>query len=371
MKVKIDQSKLLSLLSRTQNIIEKRNTMPVLANVLLEARNGVLKIFATDLEVSVTDEMSCEILEEGKAAINSKGFFDIIKELPNKIISLEKQPNHWIKIKQNKSEFNIVGINPEEYPVFPTYSTENFIRLNARWLSDMIEKTIYSVSFDPTRYHLNGVYLEKFVDSVHPVYRMVATDGHRLSLVDKMVENATNSDVGGVIIPRKGLNEIKKLIESSDEDFEMAIEGVQLIVRNNSTVLMIRLIEGSYPNYSQLIPQNLTQKVKMKKETLQSILKRVSLLSNQKSKGVTFSLAPGKMEITSHNPELGDAKEEMEVEYQGNGLKIGFNAKYIIDILNTIETEDVCFELNDKVSPGVLRPSGDTNYTCVVMPMRI
>jgi len=231
----------------------------------------------------------------------------------------------------------------------------------------MIDKTIYSVSNDETRYHLNGVYFEQQTEG----YIMVATDGHRMSLIKRAISSDKPFISHGVIIPRKGLYEIKKLLEAMDGEFEIAIDGAQLIVRHDQTTLMIRLIEGKYPNYSQFIPQKLSQKIKINREAFLQSLKRVSLLANHKSKAVTLAFSNGKMEITSNNPELGDAKEELEINYTGQDIKIGFNAKYIQDVLQVIQDEDVDLEINDQLSPGLMRPHSDKNYTCVVMPMRI
>ena len=346
--------------------------MPILVNVLLEAKDNGLRAFATDLEVSLTDEIPAQIKDPGRVAVNAKSLFEIIKELPEGRIDLERKENNWLKITQNRAVFNIVGISPEEYPVFPTFTTQEFVRMDAATFSEMIEKTIYSVSTDETRYHLNGVYLEVRGDADKATYRMVATDGHRLSLIDREVATAPNrTGTQGVIIPRKGLHEIRKLLDSVEDSVEIAIEGAQLIVRSQRTVLMVRLIEGKYPNYQQLIPQNLKEHFLVPRESLQSSLKRVSLLSNAKSKGVTFAISNGRMEITSNNPELGDAKEEIEVEYQGKEMRIGFNARYVLDVLASMHDEVVRVELNDQLSPGLLRPNSDTSYTCVVMPMRI
>ncbi|MCO5112775.1 MAG: DNA polymerase III subunit beta [Bdellovibrionaceae bacterium] len=373
MKIQIDQKNFLGLISKAQNVVEKRNSMQILVNVLIEAKESKIKIYATDLEVSLTDEMECKVLQEGKAVINAKSLFDIVKELPEGEIAIEKKKNHWVEIQHGKSFFNIVGLNPEEYPVFPTFSTNKFTKLSSSILLDMIEKTIYSVSNDETRYHLNGVYFEKQNKNGKQYLRMVATDGHRLSLVDREipVDNVESSFNAGVIIPRKGLNELKKLVEQSQGDLEMAIEGAQLVIKSGPTFLFIRLIEGKYPNYQQLIPQNLPQSLEVNRETLLSSLKRVSLLSNQKSKGVTFSLTDGKMEITSNNPEMGDAKEELEINYKGQSIKIGFNARYVLDVLSSFDEDTLSISLNDQLSPGMIKPKNDTDYTCVVMPMRI
>ncbi|MGE0763227.1 MAG: DNA polymerase III subunit beta [Bdellovibrionales bacterium] len=376
MKIKIDKQDFVDLIGRAQNIVEKRNTMPVLVNVLLDAQGDFLQVFATDLEVSLTDQMPAEIIQPGKVVVNARSLFDIIKELPEGQVQLEKKENNWLRITQNKALFNIVGISPDEYPVFPTFSTKDFVVVETEMLREMIEKTIYSVSTDETRYHLNGVFFEKQMDKDGVSYRMVATDGHRLSLIDRKTKGDMSASIGksptqGVIIPRKGLHELRKLLDNAGETVDMAIEGSQLIVRSSSAVLMVRLIEGKYPNYQQLIPQNLRENLLVNRAMLLSSLKRVSLLSNAKSRGVTLNLSKGKMEITSNNPELGDAKEEIEVDYTGRDMKIGFNARYILEVLTSMNEDLVQIEFNDQLSPGLVRPHKDKSYTCVVMPMRI
>ena len=372
MKIRVNKKDLMALLSKTQNIVEKRNTMPVLINVLLQVEKNQMTVFATDLEVSLTDNADVSVETPGKIAVNAKNLFDIVRELGEGEIQLETKSNNRLQIKQNKSVFNIVGISPEEYPVFPTYKTNDFIKVNPDVLLEMIERTIYSVSNDETRYHLNGVYFEKNTDGGKTKFRMVATDGHRLSLVERFTaDESANIINSGVIIPKKGLAEVKKIIDSSEGDIEMAIEGSQLIVKSESTILMVRLIEGKYPNYQQLIPQGLKKAATIDRDSLLSSIRRVSLLSNQKSKGVTIALTKDRMEISSNNPELGDAKEEIEVDYSGEDLKIGFNAKYILDILNSFSEDRLSLELDGQLSPGLIRPENDKNYTCVVMPMRI
>lgn len=372
MEITVEKADLLSVISNTQSIVEKRTAMPVLVNILLQAENNMLKVFATDLEVSLTDECPVQVKTPGKVAVDAKHLFSIIKEMGDLPVSLKKKENNWLEIKQNKTVFNIVGLSPDEFPIFPAPSLKELVRLNSDVLKDMIDKTIYSVSNDEKRYHLNGVYFEQVKEDANR-YRMVATDGHRLSIVDRKIEDSKGLTLPqGVIIPRKGLFEIRKVLDSlHDETIELAIEGPQLIFKHGQTVLMIRLIEGRYPNYQQFIPQRLKNFAHASRADLISSLKRVSLLSNQKSKGVTLTLTKDAMKITSNNPELGDAKEELEVKYGGDEFKIGFNAKYILDILNSFEDDQVKIELNDQLSPGIIRPESDSQYTCVVMPMRI
>lgn len=374
LEVKIKKSDLLELIGKTQNIVEKRNTMPILVNILLEAKSEKLKVYATDLEVSLTDEANCKVSQDGKVAVDAKQLFQIVKELNDEgVIQLKSKENNWMVIQQGKAIFNLVGKNPEEYPIFPTYASDKFVRIKSSTLKEMIEKTIYSVSTDETRYHLNGVFFEQIKNGNSTQYRMVATDGHRLSLVDRETgfEDIPIKFEKGVIIPRKGLSEISKILETTMEDVEFTVEGPQLILKNNSTVLMIRLIEGKYPNFLQLIPKSLSRHIVASRNELIQSLKRVSLLSNKKSKGVTLTLSPGKMTITTNNPELGDAKEEIQVNYDSDEIKIGFNARYLLDILNSFNEDEVEIELNDQLSPGLFRPRQDNKYTCIVMPMRI
>jgi DNA polymerase-3 subunit beta len=368
MKIEIQKKDLLGLLSRTQNIVEKRNTMPILVNVLLEAHDNLLKAYATDLEVSLTDSVPVLTKETGKVAVSAKNLFEITKELFEGPIQLIKKENNWLEIKQGKFLSKIIGVAADEYPVFPTYSSENFSKINAAELKFMIDKTIYSVSNDETRYHLNGVYFEKLDKET---ITMVATDGHRLSLIKKQFKNLSFGEKVGVIIPKKGLFEIKKLIESSTDDVHLAVEGSQFILKSGSCVLMIRLIEGKYPNYHQFIPQKFTHNIIVPREAILSSLKRVSLLANQKSKAIMMNFTLDKLEISSSNPELGDAKEELDIKYAGPDLKIGFNARYIEDVLKNIDQDNVEFELNDQLSPGVLKSHDRSDYINVVMPMRI
>lgn len=376
MKLKTSREELFKLISKTQNVVEKRNTMPVLSNVLIEASESKLLVFATDLEVSLKAECSIDLIEEGKAVINARSLFDILRELPEGDLTLTKKSNQSLEIEQGKAIFHINGMNPDEFPVFPTYSTSDFSPIIPSVFKEMIEKTIYSVSNDETRYHLNGVFFEGSEDKSTPSLRMVATDGHRMSLVDRKVSQVFPQNFNqGVIIPKKGLHEIKKIIDTitePNENVDIAVEGAQLIVKTNDSTLMIRLIEGKYPNYQQLIPQKLKSHAVVNKDNLLASLKRVSLLSNQKSKGVTFSFnTDGKMEIFSNSPDLGDAKEELDVDYSGENLKIGFNARYILDVLASINEKDVKLSFIDQLSPGLLGPKEDDKYRCVVMPMRI
>ncbi len=374
MKIIVLKAEIFKLISMVQNIVEKRNTMPVLTNVLLSVSNDILTLYATDLEVSIKSTCKVNCLKDGQVVVNAKNLFNILKEFPDGEIHFKKLENNSLVIEQEKSYFNINGISPDVYPIFPSPETSQFTNFLSSTIKEMIEKTIYSVSTDESRYHLNGVLFESKEGSDSLNIRMVATDGHRLSLVDKNL-TITSSGVfkEGIIIPRKGLNEIKKIVDSldSNEIMGITVDGAQLIVKSLNTFLMIRLIEGKYPNYKQLLPKNLNIHAIIDKNKLISSLKRVSLASNQKSKGVVFSFSSGAVKIFSNSPDLGEAKEEIQVSYNKENLKIGFNSRYILEVLTSIRENEVKMSFKDKNSPVLLRPKGDEKYQCVVMPMRI
>lgn len=368
MKLEIQKQDLLNLIGKTQNVVDKKNPMSILVNILLDAKDNKLKVMATDLEISLTDEVNAKVTQAGKVAVSAKNLYDIGKELSDGPISLSKRENHWLEIRQGKYFSKIVGVSADEYPVFPSIESNHFFRVDSKTLGEMIDKTVFSTSTDETRYHLSGVYFE-----THPQqgFRMVATDGHRLSLICRPDSYQKLNVTSGVIIPRKGLNEIKKIIEGVEKSVEMSIEGPQLIIKCGSAVLMIRLIEGRYPSYQQFIPQKLNLNLLLDKENFSSSLKRVSLLANAKSKAVLINLSKGKMEISSNNPDLGDAKEEIEVDYSGSDLKLAYNARYVQEVLNNITDEKIEFQINDGISPSLIRPHKDSSYTCIVMPMRV
>lgn len=376
MKIRIEKRHLLNMLAKTQNIVEKRNTMPVLINALLEASQGDnpgLKVLATDLEVSLKDFSPAEVIEPGRIAVHAKNFFDIVKELDEGLVSLQVTENNWIQIKQNNYFSKIVGVNAEEYPVFPVFNENDNIQIDPKLLKEMIDKTFYSVCNDERRYHLNGLFMEKKTKDGLCSFRMVATDGHRMSIIDRTTVESERKPIQtpvSVIIPRKGIMEIKKILDGTDmESVRLSIEGTQLVLSLGSTVLLIRLIEGRYPNYQQLIPQQINTHIQVNREHFLSSVRRVALMANQKSKTIQLSFAAGKLEISSNNPEFGDAKEEIDVEQTGENVKIGFNAKFVTDILTAMTEDKIDIEFKDQNSPGILRPHADSTYTCVIMPM--
>jgi DNA polymerase-3 subunit beta len=374
MQVEIEKTALLKMISLAQTVAEKRANMPNLVNLLFEADGDTLKVYATDLEISLAAKAPAKVLKSGKVTVNAKHIFEIVKELNELPIRLTALDNAWIQIQQKRYSSKLHGSDPNEYPVFPVIGSCEFIKVPCITLKEMIAKVIFSVSNDDTRYHLNGVFLERFWINNQFHLRMAATDGHRLAVVTKAVDNVNTTEdptkLFGVIIPRKGVHELNKILETVDNSVELAIEGAQLVVKHGETVLLIRLIEGRYPNYQQLIPQTINHNIILPREPFFTSIKRVSFHAHQKSKSVVIDVSTSKMLISSNNTDLGEASDEIEVAYEGAGFKVNLNARYLMEILSATNSELVDLQLKDTNSPLIIRPHGETSYTCVVMPMR-
>jgi len=378
MKLSISKTQLLLGLQRVQNVVERRTTMPILSNALLKTEKTGLSLAATDLEVGIQSILQAEIMETGAITVKARSLLDIVRELPDTTVQLNSKENNRLEITANKSVFNILGLPAEDFPEIPSFASEEnqpFIRLNGTVIMSMLDKTLHASSTDEARYHLNGVYFETLQDTDRRVFRMVATDAHRLSLVDSQDvlfdESSWKLFKEGVIVPRKGLYELRRLLSEGKEDFFIAIRGKMLFLKRDSIFLSMRLIDGKYADYRRIIPEANVKGIPVNREEFLASLKRISLMSSDKSRSVTLNLAPGMLQLTSQSPELGDAKEEINIDYDGEELKIGFNSRYLIDALSTIEGDSVLLEIKGKQSPGVIRSKQGADHTNVIMPMRI
>ena len=374
MKLSITKSEFLRGLGRIQSIVEKRNSMPILANTLIEApetgENAMLQLAATDLEVGVRSQHVANVTEAGGLTVSAKKLFEIVRELSDEKIELEATANSYLEIRCNRSRFTLAGTAAEEYPTLPEFNPEKTVPVSSAILSAMIERTMYAASVDETRYNLNGVYLEVLNETGE--IRLVATDGHRLACVDRTIEGDISALASGVIIPRKGLGELKRLVDEDDaEEIELAFANNSGLAKKGDVTLVMRLIEGEFPNYNQVIPKDLTRHLILPTDSLVQAVHRVALLSSERSRAVKLELSDGQLVITSNNPDLGDAREELDVDYAGEPLAIGFNAKYLLDAINAIQLKEVRFSFQDELSPSRLTPPDDEKTLAVVMPMRI
>lgn len=371
MEFQISVDELSKALYRAQGIVEKKSTMPILSSVLIEAKKtpegGRVTVSAYDLEVGVSGEHPAEVLKEGSVALQAKSLYEIVKNLPENVVLLKKGANNRVEVSSGTAEFKIVGQAAEEFPTLPKMDQVPFVPVEASALLEMIEMTQFAISTDETRYNLNGVYFDPGAEST----KMVATDGHRLSLIEKPL--AGNFGLKkGVIIPRKGLMELRRLLlEETAVPGELGFSDNSGVFRRQGLVMVMRLIDGQFPDYTQVIPSESARSIALPRARFLETLRRVALIASDKAGAVKLELSKNQLRVTSQNPDLGEAKEDLVVEYGGEPLKIGFNAKYVQDVLTAVDSDQVALELADELSPGVVRPVGDRSYVAVIMPMRI
>ncbi len=377
MNFEIDKREFIKGLSIIQSVAGRKTTLPILSHILLEWDKHSLYLTGTDLETGIREELIAKTHQKGKASVSAKKLFEIVRELPEETIHIQKKDNHWITLQCGKSIFNLAGLDPEEFPSLPAYQEESFSLVSTRLFREMIEKTVFAASNEESRYHLNGILLVRAKPSGKEVLRMVATDGHRLSMIDRENQKVRGVEEKGIIIPKKGILEIKKIIGDRDGEEEMGIyfDSTHGFFKMGKSLTVIRLIDGEFPEYEQVIPKGNDKKLVMAKERMVSSLKRVSTMASERMEGVKFSLQPNLVEMSSTHQDFGDAKEEVEVVYDGPALQVGFNARYLIEAFNVIDTEDILMELKDEGSPGILRPpSSNTGFSAqisIVMPMRL
>ncbi len=377
MNFEIEKREFLKGLSLMQSVAGRKTTLPILSHILLEWDKNVLFLTGTDLETGIREELTSKVHQKGRASVSAKKLYEIVRELPDETIHIQKKENQWITLQCGKSIFNLAGLDPEEFPSLPTYQEENFSKVSTRLIREMVEKTVFAASNEESRYHLNGVLLAQTKQGGKEILRMVATDGHRLSLVDREDQKIRGIEEKGMIIPKKGVLEIRKVIGDRTEEEEMGIyfNATHGFFKMGKSLTVIRLIDGEFPEYEQVIPKGNDKKVVMAKERMYSSLKRVSTMASERIEGIKLALKKNSVEMFSTHQDFGDAKEEVEVVYEGPSLQVGFNARYLIEALNAIDAEEVFMELKDEGSPGILRPAtptlGISGQFCIIMPMRL
>jgi DNA polymerase-3 subunit beta len=372
MEFKIEKDAFLKALQKIQGIVEKRNTMPILSNTLIEAYNDSIYITATDLEVGMKSSYPTNVIREGKITVSAKKLYEIIKEMPDETVHFKTKENDWVEIICGKARFNIVGLSSEEFPYFPKVKEDSFITLNNDLIGDMIEKTSYAICYDETKFNLNGIFIKSITENGRDLLRMVATDGHRLSIAEKEISgNISNELANGVIFPKKGIYELKKMTEEETAEIMIGFMDNNAVLKKGNTVIVMRLIDGEFPDYTKVIPLNNDRKLLANRDKLLHSLRRMSILSSEKFKGIKLEIVPDNMEISSSNPELGEAREEMEVVFEGAPISVRFNAKYLIDILTVMKDEMVELNFRDELSPIILKPVDKKDFMAVVMPMRL
>jgi DNA polymerase-3 subunit beta len=371
MQFSVSKNVLLKELNLLQGIVEKKSTIPILSNVLIEtANNSMISLVATDLDVSLQTECAAESSRSGAIVLQARKLFEIVRNLPDAEINFSKEDNDWVKVVCASSEFRIVGQAKEHFPETPTADKAG-VTIPAGVLHGLINRTAFAITQEESRYALNGALLTIAEGRL----QMVATDGHRLALAAASLDQNLDgsADQIKVIVPKKALIELAKLTAGVDEDLELGRDENHLYFGIQSRHLTSRMLAGQFPNYDLVLPKNNDKSITMNVDRIAQAIRRAALMADERSHGVKVDLAKGKLSITSQSADVGEAKEMIPLDYNGESISIGFNAQYVLDFLSVVGTDEVVFEFKDEQSPALLRPAGDeeSNYKYVVMPMRL
>jgi len=367
MKLKIQKDEIQNALQNIQGIVDRKTTMPILSHFLLKV-DKTASIMATDLDIAIKGPLQAEIKGKGGLCIPARKLFEIAREVEGDIM-LETQDNNWMKVTSGKSTFKLMGLPEEDFPALPDIKKADEIRVKASSLKNMIEKTVYATGESDTRYTLNGLLLHCVPKKKNIDFKIIGTDGHRLSVIGLNIDGNL-SEEKKMILPKKAAMELKKLIEGSDEEITIYLDKNHIFFKLDDITLTSRLIEGTYPNYEQVVPKDNEKEVSVEKPALHKALRRTSIMSRERTNAVRFDLEPGKITLISMNPDIGEAREELAAQYKGEPLTIGYNARYLIDILQAMEGDTVVLMLQEPLSPTLVLDPANKDYTCVIMPMR-
>jgi DNA polymerase-3 subunit beta len=362
-KLRVTKDKILDGLQRVQNVVSTRTTLPILSNVLLQAEKDGLSLTTTDLDVGVRCRVEAEVAKAGGTTLPARKLFSILKEVPANEIEIDVDDKNSAAIRAGSSFYRIMGLPEEEFPRFPQAEGSKQLTLDQKALRDMLRQTAYAASNDETRYVLNGVFMA-FKAGKHTV---VATDGRRLALVEAEIEVPKGGE-SEMILPSKAVAELQRLLADTGSA-KLAIGENQIICDLGHSILVTKLIEGTYPNFRQVIPAESKERIALERESLLGALHRASLLVSEKSQSVKLVFEKNKLTIIATTPEVGEAKETLAINYKGKDITIAFNPLYLMDPLRNLDADEVFLELTDELSPGVVKINAPFLY--VLMPMRL
>jgi DNA polymerase-3 subunit beta len=367
MELVVRKSDLLRELQFFQGIVERKNTIPILANVLIEAKGDEVQLLATDLEVGLRSKCPATVAKSGSLTLPAKKLYEIVKSLTDTDIRIAEEKGA-VKVAADRFESRIQTLPREDFPTLPEPGGAPSVMLASSALKEMIGKTHFAITGEDTRYFLNGALFVLSSTAMH----LVATDGHRLALVSVARDGKESLDVKA-ILPKKTLGELARLLAESNDDVRYERGENHLFFDVGGRRLISRMIDGQFPAYERVIPKGNDKHIEFERDRLTNAVKRVALLSNERSRAVKFLVDKGKVEVASSSPEVGEAKETLPVEYAGTSLQICFNAQYVLDFLAAVTTDVVSLDLKDEVSQAVMKPVGAEgyDYTYVIMPMRV
>jgi len=370
MRVTIERSAFLRALNHVQSVVERRNTIPILSNVLLQATGGELKLTATDLDIEIVESVSAMVASPGSATVPAHMLYDIVRKLPEGAqLDLDQGADAArVNVFAGRSRFSLQALPPEDFPDIATGDFPNSFTISAADLRGLIEKTRFAISTEETRYYLNGIYFHEV--AAGNLLRAVATDGHRLAQAQIARPDGAKG-MPGVIVPRKTVLEVVKLLEGVDGDVEVSLSASKIRFAAGDLVLTSKLIDGTFPDYERVIPRHNDKILEIDARTFAAAVDRVSTISMEKGRAVKLHMSGGKLVLSVNNPDSGSAEEELACSYDADPIDIGFNSRYLLDVAGQVKSDGIVFNLADAGSPTIIRDPGDERALYVLMPMRV
>jgi DNA polymerase-3 subunit beta len=371
MRVTVERSHLLKSLGHVHRVVERRNTIPILSNVLLRAEGARLLLKATDLDVEITETVTADIGQAGATTVPAQILFDIVRKLPDGAeVALDTGDGAQLALRSGRSKFTLQVLAESDFPDLATGEFSTRFTLTASALKKLIERTQFAISTEETRYYLNGIYLHVITVAGKPMLRAVATDGHRLAQA-QIDAPAGSEAMAGVIVPRKTVGEVQKLMEDPEAEVAVELSETKIRFTIGPVVLTSKLIDGTFPDYVRVIPQGNDKIMKVDRSEFAGAVDRVSTISSERGRAIKLALADGRMILSVNNPDSGSAVEELGVDYPADAIEIGFNSRYLLDVAGQLETGTAEFRFADPGSPTLIQDVGEANALYVLMPMRV
>jgi DNA polymerase-3 subunit beta len=373
MKFVLERNVLLKTLGHVQSVVERRNTIPILANVLIKAEKGSVSFIATDMDLEMNEQVSAEVSKPGTRTAPAHTLYDIVRKLPDgaQVEITASETGNQITLSSGRSNFKLGSLPVDDFPQMAQGDMQQHFTLTSRDMKTLIDRTRFAMSSEETRYYLNGIYIHTTKNKAGlDVLRAVATDGHRLARLE-MPAPASVGAMAGIILPRKAVAEIRKLLDETNADITIALSASKAKISFENIVITSKLIDGTFPDYERVIPTGNDKVLELDAKILANAVDRVATISSEKSRAIKITLAKNTLMLSANSPEAGSANEELEVNYKGDGIDIGFNARYLLDILSQIEGDGVRFSMADAASPTIVQDLSDASALYVLMPMRV
>jgi len=371
MEIRIARSELLKSVSRVQSIIERKSSMPVLSTILFDASGSSVRLSATDLELGFQETLSAVVIQEGSVTISGRKLFEILKESNSETFQIKGRENNWVRLSDGVARFDLACIAPDEFPAFIEPEGVPMVQIDSAVLADMISKTIYAITIEEAGFKLSGVFTERVSYNGNYFLRMVATDGHRLSMIDKAVPNIDSLDLShGVMIPKKGMSELSRLA-SEGGALEIGFKQKDCVAKKENALLVMRLLETKFPDYQAVIPKDTAFSISLKRTSLLEAMRKMLILSNERYRAVKITIEKDVLDLVSANPDLGEAQEKIDIQYSGERIEAGFNPRYFIDVVQAMQSETIRMEFMDNSRPCVIKGDEDEGFIGLIMPMRV